>query len=326
MTILAVACTLVIGLGLQPLLIGVLRRRQVMDIPNDRSSHVSATPRGGGIAVILAILIGWLILPGDELSAGLLVAVAAMAVLGLVEDIRGVTVGYRFAWQIVAAAVLISGAGVYDDFGLPAAALGLLYVVGAVNAVNFMDGVNGITGEVTVVMGLAFGGLFQQAEQPVLAGAALCVSAGALAFLPFNAGNAKVFLGDVGSYGLGAAVGGLSAFGWVVGVPLVAVISPLAVYIADTGITLVRRLAARERIHEAHRSHVYQRLTDCGWSHQRVAVTVAGFTAATSAVGYVGFAMQIDSLFIAAGVGVICATYVLMPRLVTSRQPIPVSE
>ena len=118
---------------------------------------------------------------------------------------------------------------------------------------------------------------------PGQAGAA--VAAGALAFLPWNAVRARVFLGDAGSYGLGLALALLAAQAVVRHVPLEAALAPLALYLADTGWTLQRRVRAGERIFEAHRTHTYQRLCDVGWSHQRVTLATTAVTVAVCLLG-----------------------------------------
>ncbi len=116
-----------------------------------------------------------------------------------------------------------------------------------------------------------------------MAGAA--VAAGALAFLPWNAVRARVFLGDVGSYGLGVALALLAACSVIRHIPLEAALAPLALYLADTGWTLQRRVRAGERIFEAHRTHTYQKLCDVGWSHQRVTLATGAVTATVCLLG-----------------------------------------
>ena len=111
------------------------------------------------------------------------------------------------------------------------------------------------------------------------------VAVGALAFLPWNAGRARVFLGDAGSYALGAALAMLAAYAVVHGIPAEAALGPLALYLADTAWTLQRRIRAGERWLEAHRTHVYQQWCDAGWSHQRVTLAAAAGTFLLSLLG-----------------------------------------
>jgi len=159
------------------------------------------------------------------------------------------------------------------------------WITGFVNAFNFMDGVNGISGAHALIAGMvyAFLGWWQHDGFLVPAGAA--VAASALAFLPWNAGRARVFLGDAGSYALGAALAMLAAYAVLQGIPVEAALGPLVLYIADTAWTLQRRIRAGERWLEPHRTHVYQQWCDVGWSHQRVTVVAGGTTIVLSVLG-----------------------------------------
>jgi UDP-N-acetylmuramyl pentapeptide phosphotransferase/UDP-N-acetylglucosamine-1-phosphate transferase len=121
----------------------------------------------------------------------------------------------------------------------------------------------------------------------LLAGGGAAVAAGGLAFLPWNARRAQVFLGDVGSYALGGALALLAAAAVLRGLPPEAALGPLVLYLADTGWTLQRRIRAGEPVLRAHRTHAYQRLCDAGWSHQRVTVVTGAVTALLSLLGAV---------------------------------------
>ncbi len=109
----------------------------------------------------------------------------------------------------------------------------------------------------------------------------------ALLFLPWNAGRARVFLGDVGSYALGAALAVLAARAVLRGVPVEAVLGPLALYLADTGWTLQRRIRAGEPWLQSHRTHVYQQWCDAGWSHQEVTLLTGALTILLTLLGAV---------------------------------------
>lgn len=272
MLLVAAATTALTGLLLQPPTIRAMTRLAVIDYPSARSSHDVPTPRGGGCAIVLAAIAG-LALAGAP--ATLLWAITLFSVLGLAEDVRGISVRVRLGIQLGAGALLAAAvvAGTEAD-GL------LLWVIliavtgwlaGVVNVFNFMDGINGISSLQVIVGGLGYALSGSALDCKPLADSGLILSVAAATFLPWNTFRTKVFLGDVGSYGLGAALGLLAVLAITSHAPLEAAIAPLAVYLADTTWTLIRRVRAGEDWLSAHRSHVYQRLTILGWSHLRVA-------------------------------------------------------
>lgn len=282
---LALLAALATSLVLSGLAIPVLRKSQFMDVPNHRSSHTRPVPRGGGIAVVLAILLvsslfaEW----GTELAVLLAVTVALGAV-GLVDDLRSLPSSLRLLAQLVAAvcvAVVLLASGTVTWWWLPVL---VVAITGYVNAYNFMDGVNGISALTAVVIGgwWAWAGLDQGNDLLHVLGLVLCGAA--IGFLPWNAPRAKVFLGDVGSYGIGVFIVGLSALALTSGLPWHWTLAPLVVYGADTGWVLVKRKRAGCSLTEAHREHVYQRLVDGGWKHLTSAALCAGAAALICAV------------------------------------------
>jgi UDP-GlcNAc:undecaprenyl-phosphate GlcNAc-1-phosphate transferase len=136
-----------------------------------------------------------------------------------------------------------------------------------------------------VIAGVAYACFGQWRQDPFLVAMGLAVAVGALAFLPWNAVRARVFLGDVGSYALGAALAVLAVTAVIHGVPPEAALGPLALYLADTAWTLQRRVRAGERWTEAHRTHTYQRWCDVGWTHPEVTLVTAATTILVSLLG-----------------------------------------
>jgi UDP-GlcNAc:undecaprenyl-phosphate GlcNAc-1-phosphate transferase len=282
----------------EPVTVSLLRRVAAIDTPNLRSSHTVPTPRGGGAPIAAGLLIvALLIHTAIALTFG--AAVAIFAMIGLADDLSGrsgMSAGRRLLLQgaggLAVGRVLASSIGLPPAPAVAAAVLVAIWIAGFVNAFNFMDGVNGISGAHALLGGVAFACLGWWQPDRFLAAAGAAVAAGALAFLPWNARRARVFLGDVGSYGLGAALAMLAVYAVMRGIPPEAALGPLALYLADTAWTLQRRIRAREPWLEAHRTHAYQRLCDAGWSHQRVTAVTAGTTAAVSLLGAVSLTGQ----------------------------------
>ena len=289
------ACLIVV---LRPLL-----QRYALARPNARSSHVTPTPQGGGIAVMAATAIAaaltvWLGL-SDAGNAILAVMAATfwLAVVGMIDDLRPVPVVPRLALQLAAVillfATLPSQLRVFE--AIPFVLERTLLIVGMlwfINLVNFMDGLDWMTVSemlpmTTALAAFAFFGEAPSAVLPI----ALALVGGLLGFAPFNRPVARLFLGDVGSLPIGLLTG------WCL-LELAsrqhlaaALLLPLY-YLADATITLFRRVAAGERFWDAHRSHFYQRATDNGFSVRQVIAHVfllnlmlAGLAAASIAIG-----------------------------------------
>jgi UDP-GlcNAc:undecaprenyl-phosphate GlcNAc-1-phosphate transferase len=272
----------------EPVLIPLLRRAAI-DIPNMRSSHSVPTPRGGGAAVAAGVVTAVLILMHGTVAVTFAAGVAAFAAIGFADDLASLPAGRRLAMQGLAslaiAVVLVGRIGLPPAVMAAAAVVLAVWLIGFVNAFNFMDGVNGISAAHALIGGAYYACLGWWRPDAFLATAGTAVAAGALAFLPWNAVRARVFLGDVGSYGLGVALALLAAWCVIHHIPLEAALAPLALYLADTGWTLQRRVRAGERVFEAHRTHAYQQLCDVGWSHQRVTMATAAVTAAVCLFG-----------------------------------------
>jgi UDP-GlcNAc:undecaprenyl-phosphate GlcNAc-1-phosphate transferase len=288
------AMALVLSLALGPVVIIGLRRLQALDEPCERSSHQAPTLRGGGLAPAVAAIVA--LVYGDELTGHLLVGLLAAVVLygsiGLVEDLRGVPAVSRLAAQLaVAVAVLpwllvdLSGPwGWQLVFGSGV----VLWLISYVNAFNFMDGINGISIAQVVVAGITWWVLGQMHGADGVAASGLVVALAGLGFLPYNFPRARTFLGDVGSYFFGAWLAVLAVLGLRSGIAFEAMFAPLALYLADTGATLVRRVRRRHTWHQPHRDHAYQRLHHVlGWSHGRTSTVVAVLMVSCSLLGVV---------------------------------------
>ena len=257
-------------------------------MPGARSSHTIPTPRGGGLPIVVGLVAAVVLIRGTA-AVPVGAAVGFFGALGFVDDLRGLTAIRRLVLQCAGsagiAALLISPIHLPPA---PLAALTLvtaLWLMGFVNAFNFMDGINGISAAHAMIGGVAYACFGQWRQDPFLVAIGLAVAVGALAFLPWNVIRARVFLGDVGSYALGAVLAVLAVTALIHGLPVEAALGPLALYLADTAWTLQRRMRARERWTEAHRTHTYQRWCDVGWTHQEVTLVTAATTILVTLLG-----------------------------------------
>jgi UDP-N-acetylmuramyl pentapeptide phosphotransferase/UDP-N-acetylglucosamine-1-phosphate transferase len=270
------------------LLIQWALRNQVLDIPNERSSHSDPTPRGGGLAIVLASLVAWLIYLRLVHADPRIVAVLAYSVGAVViaftswqDDLQPLPTWLRFGVHAGAALLVLIAIGYWRNLALPIVGtfeigwlgipLTFLWIVGLTNAYNFMDGIDGLAGGQAAIAALGWALLAWHYGQPLVVAFALFLAAAAIGFLSFNWPPARIFMGDVGSAFLGYtfAVLPLLVSSVESSLPVVAVVLVWP-FVFDTSFTLMRRLRNREKIFAAHRSHLYQRLVISGLSHQAV--------------------------------------------------------
>ena len=232
-----------------------LLSRGLLDHPNSRSSHLQATPRGGGVAFVL-VSSGFALPFGFALPAALPLIALPLAIVGFLDDRHNLPASLRYGVQVATALFLLWISP------LPALAPGfwvwLLLLIAAtavINFTNFMDGLDGLVAGCMAVL-FAVAGLWP------LVGALL-------GFLLWNWSPAKVFMGDVGSTFLGAVFAGvvLQQTSFSASLALLLVATPL---LADACLCVPRRLFAGQRIFQAHRLHLFQRLHQAGWCHAHV--------------------------------------------------------
>lgn len=303
------ALTLLLSLLLPFVIRPVLVRLGIMDIPNERSSHERPVLRGLGLAVLIAILVGglaaatWYAVSLPALSGWrtLVVVLAASLVaglLGLGEDLRGVSVGLRSSVLLLigigAGGLLVWRPGGWTD-SLPLVVkvllviYAVLFISSYTNVANFMDGLNGISGFHGVIAGLTFAAAGALSDLPWLLTAGLLLAAGFGGFLPWNLSKPGAFLGDVGAYLLGATTAVISFAALVTGVPILATIGPMIIYFGDVGPTLVKRMRKGHKWDEPHKEHVYQRIQQSGMSHLGASGITAGFTLLASLLGLASY-------------------------------------
>jgi UDP-N-acetylmuramyl pentapeptide phosphotransferase/UDP-N-acetylglucosamine-1-phosphate transferase len=289
-TVIAGGVAFLVAGALVPLLVSFAVGRNLLDVPNLRSSHDIPTPRLGGIAIVLGTWAGFALLR-PEGAWPLLVAATLVGAVGLADDLSDLHFSTKAAAQTLIAAglLLLYPPEVLSDapgaWGIAAFAVGVLWIVALSNAFNFMDGIDGFVGGVALVNAFFLMALAGEAFLPALIGA----TAG---FLVWNISPASIFLGDSGAYFLGFGLAAVALYTPVPGeswTPLgflagVVVFTPL---LFDTAYTLVRRLrtGAGKNIFSAHREHIYQRITLTTGMHRRtsnlyyVASVVAGLAA-----------------------------------------------
>lgn len=311
----------ILTLALMPGVVALLRRLRAYDEPTSRSSHSWATLRGGGLAPAAAVVAIGLAIPsvGWQVDALIVGAAAGYGLLGLLEDLWGMGIALRLGLQVLGALGVVVLLGLFGHpwpWAVALASIAVLWIVGYVNAFNFMDGINGIAGAQALLAGVAFALMALRVDDAGLGLHSAIIAGAALGFLPFNFPTARVFLGDIGSYFLGAYLAVLVVIAVQGGLPVVAALAPTLPYLADTSVTLIKRFLRGEPLSRPHREHVYQRLTQVGWSHARVTVTVSVVITGTSALGYAAIgAGPLAGLAYVVGMVLILGSYLLLPAL-----------
>lgn len=270
-------------------------RRDLIDQPNERSSHTVPTPRGGGLAFVAVVALAVLTIVarepegGGRLALALLAGGIPVAAIGFVDDVRSLSPAVRAAVHAGASLAAVVVLGVPGDVtGATAIALGAAYVVGLVwliNLWNFMDGIDGLAGGQAVVAAVGLAALASGASAVQAAAAAL--GGAVLGFLVLNRPPARLFMGDVGSGFLGLVFGVLALEAErSADVPLVAAGLLVAPFLVDATATLLDRVVRGERWYVAHRDHLYQRLVQRGAGHGTVTSTYVGLSAVLTLVAW----------------------------------------
>lgn len=273
--------------------VGLLRYyalgRGVLDQPNERSSHGTPTPRGGGAGLVAAAVLGFVLLSGRE-ALGWRVVLALLGILptalvGWLDDHKSVSVSTRIGAHLVSASMILPlaiGSGASPWIVAILSVGWIIAVLSAINVVNFIDGIDGLIGLQALALGVHFAVLSQSQGRSL--GLALAVASAA--FLIWNWTPAKIFLGDVGS-------GSLAVIGVVGGIlvwrggnrPFIVVFLPLVAIFLDASVTILGRWRRGESLTAAHRTHLYQRLAnEAGWGHARASALYGVIAALATAI------------------------------------------
>jgi len=266
----------------------------ILDVPNARSSHAVATPRGGGLAIVAAfaggIALAWAggfgaLFRGGEFLV-FCAAALSIAAVSLYDDFCTLPAKVRLLAQSAAAMLAMYGGMVVEhlpllggfDLGVLAYPLTLLWMVGLVNAYNFIDGLDGFAAATAVIAAAFLAFIAALAGNEQVLWMAMLLSAASGGFLLFNWQPARIFMGDVGSTFIGfcfAAMAVIAARAGAGHIDIFVVPLLLFHFLFDAVFTFLRRLVAGENVFSAHRSHLYQLLNRMGWSHRRAATAYA---------------------------------------------------
>lgn len=293
--LLAFLCSLLISYAMTPPVKRFAEQVGAIDVPKDnRRVHTRPIPRMGGLAIFVGFVLSLIIfVPMNMQVMGLLVGAVIIAVMGAIDDIVALSAWIKLAAQIIAAIVAIRCGIVFDaisnpnifssetyiEIGYLSVPLTMLWIVGCTNAVNLIDGLDGLAVGVSAISSLTMLVVSLLVASPVVSIILAALLGACLGFMPYNANPAKIFMGDVGSQLLGFVLAAASTMGLfklhaiiTFIVPMMALIVPLA----DTTFAFVRRIARGQSPFHADKGHFHHRLLAMGLSQkQAVAVLYA---------------------------------------------------
>lgn len=278
------------------LLVHFANKVGMMDTPNHRSLHEVPTARTGGLAICLAVFAGFGMLLLREDSSPLtwiFGCSASIALISFLDDKFSLSAAPRMLAHLLTAGTFLWGFEVPTELLLPGATwhwpplvatiFSVLFIAWLINLYNFMDGMDGFSGGMTVVGFGTFAVIGLSADSPLFSLASTVVALSGLGFLFFNFPPARIFMGDVGASTLGFLVATFAIWANQESIcPLWVSVLLFSPFIADATVTLFTRAVKGERIWEAHRSHHYQRLVLSGWSHRRTVLLEYVFMAAAA--------------------------------------------
>lgn len=264
-----------------------------MDQPNSRSSHSVTTPRSGGVSIVLTCFLGLLAIyffgDSSHIKQTYMISFAisslSISIISFLDDIKRRRALLKLAVMCLATLGVMAGGVVLDQIALPFVGLinlgwlgyplTFLWIVGLTNAVNFMDGLDGLIGGVAVIVSLFFMIITYSQGSHFVYITSYTILAGSLGFLFLNMPPAKIFMGDVGSTFLGFVFATLAIIASLYDNSHTSfLVMPLLLFnvIFDTLLTFIRRLLKGENVLTPHRTHLYQLTQRLGCSHLQVSL------------------------------------------------------
>ncbi|MEI5907589.1 MraY family glycosyltransferase [Bacillus spongiae] len=288
MIVVALVSCLLFSLAITPFVIKFAVKIGAVDQPDfNRKVHQKVMPRIGGIAIYLSFLVGIMIIrPDNELLIPILIGSLVIILTGLLDDLFQLTPKIKLVGQSLAAAIVILGGiqvefinlpfGGVLEFGVLSIPITVLWIIGITNAINFIDGLDGLSAGVSLIgimtigfMSLLMGDMFVLSISVILCGSIL-------GFLPYNFYPAKIFMGDTGALFLGFMIAVVSLLGFknVTVISLIIPVIILGVPISDTLFAIIRRKVNRQPISAPDRSHLHHCLLNLGYTHKQTVIVI----------------------------------------------------
>ncbi len=284
---------LIISFALTPLAIKIAPKIGAVDIPkDDRRMHTKTMPRFGGIAIYFGSMIAFaFFLPGttDERMTGIAIGATLILIMGIVDDIRGLSAKVKLVGQIACACILYAssvrisfisdpfGEGLIEFHWAVSLIVTVMWIVGITNTINLIDGLDGLAAGVSFIATVAIAYIAYIHGRYEICMAFMALAGSCLGFLPWNFHPAKIFMGDGGALYLGFMIAAISVMSPMKSATVIATILPifvLALPILDTAMAILRRLKNGRPIMEADKGHLHHRIMNVGMGQKRTVLTL----------------------------------------------------
>ncbi|WP_170008247.1 glycosyltransferase family 4 protein [Bacillus fonticola] len=293
MIYLTLALSFIISVLVTPFVKRMAIKVGATDKPNQRKVHQKIMPRLGGLAIYISFLLGYLILrPEDPATWPLLVGATIIVMTGMIDDIRELSPKLKLLGQFTAAIVVVVWGGIQVEFiNLPfggqlefdvwSIPFTLLWIIGVTNAINLIDGLDGLAAGVSSIALITIAGMaFIMGDTFVMITAGI-VLASTLGFLVYNFHPAKIFMGDTGALFLGFVISVVSLMGFK-NVTVISFIIPiiiLGVPISDTLFAIIRRIVNKKPLSAPDKSHLHHCLLRLGFTHRQTVLVIYAIAA-----------------------------------------------
>src|SRR3954453_2997459 len=290
---LALGLAAVVSLLATPVAGALAWRIGAIDTPRERGLHQFPTPRLGGLAILVTVVAAGLVfLPHDKQTTAILIGAAVIAIVGATDDILELSADFKLAGQVLAAVIPVAAGGNISNATVPfvgridlsepvAYVVTVIGIVALMNAINFLDGVDGLAAGVCMISAGTFAVIALSLDRNA-AGVLAMITAGAcIGYLRHGFAPASIFLGDSGSNLLGYLLGTIVVQGALKTNAVVALAFPLvilAVPILDSSFVIAKRIKYGKPIHQADKWHFHHRFANIGFSARRTTLYLYGWT------------------------------------------------
>lgn len=290
--------SMLIALLITPILIKIALKMNATDKPNYRKLHENPTPTLGGLAIFMSFLVGIIVLqPTSDYHLAIMCGAILIIILGFFDDLYDLSPKTKFLLQFVAAALVVFWGGLQVEFinlpfggqvkfGVLSSVITILWIVGVTNAMNFIDGLDGLAAGVSSIALFTIGGMAIIMGDSYVVSIALILFFSTVGFLPYNFFPAKIFMGDTGALFLGYMISVLALLGFK-NVTIISFIIPifiLAIPISDTLIAMVRRYINNQPMSSPDSSHLHHRLVKLGLTHKQAVLCIYLLSATFSVI------------------------------------------